>query len=280
MGKEWIRKFWQRYGSRPRFRKFNELMFDCSIHGLGILNHEGLGLSGEDYFIEKLLPLYVGNQEGDFVDVGAHKGNYTKDLLAAFPQARIVACEPNPKTFLKLQAAVVHDKAVLLNQGLGATDGLAQIYDREDRDGSSGHGSLYREVIEDLHAAESVSHEVLISTMDAVLEQYAVEHVHLVKIDTEGHELEVLKGAAKTIASGKVDIFQIEFNEMNVVSKVFFRDLAGLLKSYRPYRLLPKGVIRIRQPWIRAEIFGFQNLVFVHERFDPDSCMNPRASSL
>lgn len=277
MSKDWIRKFWQRHGSRPRFRKFNELMFDCSIRGLGILNYENLGLSGEDYFIEKLLTLYVGDQEGDFVDVGANKGNYTKDLLSVFPQAGIVACEPNPKTFLKLQAAVAHDKAVLLNQGLGASDGLAQIYDREDHDGSSGHGSLYRDVIEGLHATESVSHEVLISTLDAVLEQYAIDHVHLVKIDTEGHELEVLKGASQTIASGKVDLFQIEFNEMNVVSKVFFRDIAALLPDYMPYRLLPKGVIRIRHPLIRAEIFGFQNLVFVHKRFDPDRHMHPRS---
>lgn len=271
-----IRSFWQRYGSKHCFRKFNEFLFDCAVHGLGVGNHDNTGLSGELHFINKILPRLVSEKKPVFIDVGSNVGGYSLALLDRFPEGRILACEPNPKVFAKLGERVAERNVEILNFGLGAESEKVTFYDRVDKGGASSHGSLYREVIEDHHRTESVSIEVELRTLDELLQEKGIQHVHFVKIDTEGHELEVLKGASASIASGVVDIFQIEFNEMNIVSKVFYQDIADLLHDYVGYRLLPHGVYKIRACPIRRELFGFQNIIFVHKRFNADNKLRPQ----
>lgn len=84
----------------------------------------------------------------------------------------------------------------------------------------------------------------------------------MLKIDTEGHELNVLKGARLTIAKGMVDVIQIEFNEMNVISRTFFKDIIDILPGYDFYRLLPDGLLPLgAYKILDFEIFAFQNIV-------------------
>jgi hypothetical protein len=92
----------------------------------------------------------------------------------------------------------------------------------------------------------------------------AISHEDLLKIDVEGAELEVLKGAVGAIKAGKIDVIQFEFNEMNVVSRVFFRDFWHVLDGYSFYRLLPFGLFPIRNyRTFFCELFAFQNIVAV-----------------
>ena len=84
----------------------------------------------------------------------------------------------------------------------------------------------------------------------------------LLKIDTEGHELEVLKGFEPYIRQNKVDLIHFEFNEMNVASRVFFKDFWEFLPNYDFYRMLQDGLIPIKNynP-VYCEIFAYQNIV-------------------
>ena len=90
--------------------------------------------------------------------------------------------------------------------------------------------------------------------------------IRLLKIDTEGSELKVLLGAAKTLQAQRIDMIQIEFNEMNVVSRVFFRDYFQLLREFDIYRLLPGELLPLRdyRP-LYCELFAFQNLLAVRK---------------
>jgi hypothetical protein len=58
---------------------------------------------------------------------------------------------------------------------------------------------------------------------------------------------------------------QLEFNEMNTVSRVFFRDFFTLLGDrYDIYRLLPGGLLPItKYRPLQCELFAYQNLLFV-----------------
>lgn len=274
--KKTIRKIWRRIAARPSFRKINELMFDCALRGLGVLNYEDDAISGEVHFIEQLLPLYIDEATPVIIDAGANVGDYTKYLLSAHPNASIHAFEPNPKTYAKLEQALSGTTVITENRGLGATDATLKFYDRVDRDGSSGHGTLYREVIEGIHEEKAVELEVSITTLDAYAKAKQIESIKLLKIDTEGHELEVIKGAAELIRNDQVDLIQIEFNEMNVVSRIFLRDFVKALPNYIGYRLLPKGVLKLRSSPYRTEIFGYQNIIFVNRKFAPKRTMKPQ----
>lgn len=273
--KKIIWKLWRTFAARPAFRKVNQLMFDCSLRGLGILNHENYKVSGEEHFVKKVLPLYANKESVLFVDVGANCGNYINLLKELHPNASLVAFEPNPKTYKILEKRFTDSNVITINKGLGNKESALKFYDRKDYDGSSSHGSLYRKVIEEFHKTEVVEMEVDIMTFDAYALQNSICNVTLLKIDTEGHELEVLKGAQKFLKNEGVDLLQIEFNEMNLISRVFFRDISQLLTNYIPYRLLPSGAIKLGKSPLKTELFAFQNIVFVNKKFKPDKAMKP-----
>jgi hypothetical protein len=124
-----------------------------------------------------------------------------------------------------------------------------------------------------------VESEVKIISLDVYVKENGLEKICLLKIDTEGHELEVLKGARGCLESGKIDLIHIEFNEMNVISRVFFRDFLTVLKDYIPYRLLPSGAIQLNRSPLMTELFAFQNIIFIHKRFCPNRNMEPTSCS-
>jgi polynucleotide 5'-kinase involved in rRNA processing len=99
-----------------------------------------------------------------------------------------------------------------------------------------------------------VHYEVEIVTIDEVIEKEKIVRIDFLKIDTEGHELAVLEGASNALKAGIIRCIQFEFNEMNVVSRTFFKDFKNILKDFNG--MLPLG----DQPVI-TEIFAFQNIV-------------------
>jgi hypothetical protein len=118
----------------------------------------------------------------------------------------------------------------------------------------------------DIHKSEAIETKISITTLDSIVEKYNIEQISLLKIDTEGNELSVIKGAAKTIAASKINYIQIEFNEMNVISHTFLRDFIRLLPNYKFYRLLPTEMLEIKEYTpLYHELFAFQNIIAVKD---------------
>jgi len=244
---------------RKQFYKFNRFLYELGLRGLGIRNHETDYLSGEKYFLSLLRnsdPLVV-------IDVGANIGGYSENIKKANPKARIYAIEPQPGNFDRLAASAREWGYDAINTALGDQEGRLKLYDYADSDGSQ-HASLYKDVIEDIHNSEAISHEVDVQTLDVFVKENGIAAVDLLKIDVEGNEHKVLLGAKQTIACGIIDLIHFEFNEMNVVSRTFFKDFYDLLEGYRFYRMLPNGLIDLGQyKAYRMEIFAYQNIVAI-----------------
>lgn len=262
--------------ARPSFESINLFLFDCAIHGMGVHNYENERLSGEEHFITQILPLYVMDESSSVTfDIGANEGSYSRLLASRFPYMHIYACEPNPRTF-ELLSRNAGPNVTAINKGLGSVSSKMTLYDRENASCGAQHATLYRDVIVDVHKAVPVGVDVEVTTFDMLVEDLAItKAVTLLKIDTEGHELEVLKGARRMLNLSLIDVIFIEFNEMNLVSRVFFRDFRQLLHGFTPYRLLPNGAIRVQERALYTELFAFQNFVFINDRFCPDHRMRP-----
>ncbi|MDP9316966.1 MAG: FkbM family methyltransferase [Chloroflexota bacterium] len=245
--------------ARRRFYKFNELLFHVSLRGLGVLNYQNDRISGEAWFIDHI----VGQKPNLLVlDVGANEGGYANRIRQRSPSAVIHAFEPHPRTYKQLAEAAAHHGYTSHNVGLGEEHGEMELFDYAGEGDGSQHASLYKDVIEQIHQGTATATQVHIVTVDAFLDQRNIQHVDLLKIDTEGHELKVLVGAKRAIAEGRIDCLHIEFNEMNVVSRVFFKDLYDLLPGYAFFRMLPDGLAPLGayRP-LTYEIFAFQNIV-------------------
>lgn len=256
---DYVFGFYRFVFARPFFAKFNKFLVSLGLRGLGILNYKSDDISGEAYFLKRHLSEIASPV---CVDVGANVGHYSNKILSVAPGARIIAFEPHPRNYEKLNSSLGRlDNVRLYNFACGDVKGDLELFDYRSQDRSS-HASLYRGVIESIHKAESVSHRVPVVKLDDILNSEGINKIDLLKIDVEGHEMRVLIGAENHIRKGLVDCIHFEFNEMNVVSRVFFKDIYDFLPDYKFYRLLPKGMLEIKaySP-IFCELFAYQNIV-------------------
>ena len=234
--------------ARKIFYKLNKLLYMLSLRGLGILNYETSRQTGEDYFIRHQL---TGVADGVVLDVGGNVGNYARNIRSTNKNVHIYTFEPHPITYQKLIRNVEQLNIKTINVGVGSNNGILTLYDYASNDGSS-HASLHKDVIEVIHKEQTIAHEVKVISLDAFAFEY--------DIDREGHELEVLKGFERHIRNNKVDLIHFEFNEMNIISRVFFKDIWDFLPNYNFYRMLPDGLVPINQySSVFCEIFAYQN---------------------
>ena len=103
-----------------------------------------------------------------------------------------------------------------------------------------------------------------------LLSQYAsrhnIERIDLLKIDVEGHELDVLKGAKINPQGGRIKCIQFEFGRCNIDTRVFFQDFWYLLNGKygcQNYRITPLGIKNIKKYTELDEIFLTTNFLAV-----------------
>lgn len=250
--------------ARPRMQRLARLLFDISLRGLGILNYHSPEESGEGHFLRRLSDAWAsGAVAGDrpvVLDVGANVGDYAVRVLDVLPSADVHLFEPHPRS-----ASWLHERfgngVTVVAAAAGSVAGTLELYDYAGGAGSS-HASVYAEVFVELHRRPAEPVSVPVVRIDDYVRDAGLADVLLLKIDTEGHELEVVKGALESLGSGRIHCVQFEFNEMNLVSRVFLRDFAQLLEGYTLHRLLPRGLARL-DVTPTDEIFAFQNVVAV-----------------
>ena len=238
--------------------RFNYFVLDCGLRGLGVMNHGSDHSSGERYLINDFLPEKVG-QSPVLFDVGANVGNYSAALIQRFPEARVFAFEPNPTTFSRLRATHGH-RVDCQNLALSDVPGEISLYDRQGSQGTE-HASVYGDVISQIHGIPAQRTAITATTIDLFCEQNGIVRIDFLKIDTEGHELGVASGASRMISEDRIGVIQVEFNEMNLISRTFCRDLRQKFPRHIFYRLLPAGLLPMSSKPLYSELFGFQNLV-------------------
>ena len=90
------------------------------------------------------------------------------------------------------------------------------------------------------YAVETVQTE----TIDSYCLRNNISHIDLIKIDTEGHDMEVIYGGNNMLASGAIDILQFEYNHRWIDGRHFLRDAFELLLplDFIIGKITPKGI--------------------------------------
>jgi len=252
------------------FVNFNKALFNMSLRGIGVLNWENDVISGERHLIKTILPKVIRSDHPLFFDIGANVGNYSLTLLSSFPGAVIHAFEPHPINYLRLKERLSYENVVTHNVALGERSGKSILYDRLDSDGSL-HASLHEAVISEIHKSQVTMHQIELERLDYFAEKEGILHIDFMKVDTEGNELAVLQGASKMIERGNIGFIHFEFNEMNIISRVFLRDFRKILKNYELFRVLPDGLLPLRKnpkarEYVEEELFAYQNIFAAPEK--------------
>ena len=246
------------------FHSLDFNLLEVAHKEMGVNNYGSNIETGEEFFLKSFLSTKFKNQPITIVDAGANTGEYSLLLKDVLPLATIYAFEPNPVTF-----KVLKEKTKMINNvksfsiGLGSAESTMEIYTYKN-DKSSEHASVIKEVMVTLHKSEQIeNYQVSIINLDSFCKDHSLEKIHFLKIDTEGFELEVLKGAAHFIKEKNIEVIQFEFNEMNIFSRVFLHDFYTILPNYKFYRLDTKKLIPLGDYNSSNEIFRYQNIIAV-----------------
>lgn len=160
---------------------------------------------GNDWLLAALLDRC---RNGEIVvDVGANTGVYALSVAAEYPEATVVAIEPNPNILRTLRANVgasgFDDRIRSLELGLGAENGSFPFYR------SSYHelSSFNRYNATRWGARVVGREEVPVRTLDSLVSEEAVPPPDHLKIDTEGSGLAVLSGAREILSNHRPFVY-------------------------------------------------------------------------
>jgi FkbM family methyltransferase len=146
------------------------------------------------------------------LDVGANKGQTIDSLRRAFRNPYIYAFEPSTKTFKILKSKELGDRIFLYNKAL-AKKRQNREFINYNRHTLSSFLPLDSDVENRFREVGVNNKEIVeVDTVDRFLHHENIEDVDLLKIDTQGFDLEVLLGAKNALRSGVIRNVLIELN--------------------------------------------------------------------
>ncbi len=145
------------------------------------------------------------------IDVGANVGFYSLTAASLVgPAGRVVAFEPGPKTASRLREnAALNGFAnlVVVEAAVSDKPGVLRLHLGEDSEGNS----LFDPGQE---ATDSV--EVSVLTLDAYAEAEGIARVDLLKIDAEGAEVGIIRGARRVLTGPDAPPVIVEANPLTL----------------------------------------------------------------
>jgi FkbM family methyltransferase len=205
----------------------------------------------------------------EVVDVGANVGAWSANLIGELDRAglgnyRLWAFEPAPAQRVSLSIlcrdAITAGSMIVDPRGLAAEPGKARFNVVGDVGGTNALASDVGEPV----GGRAV--EIAITTLDALCAEHGIARLHLVKVDTEGNDFNVILGARGLFDSQAIDILQFEYNWRWVGFGRFLHNVFDFLDG-RPYRLgrLTEAGIELYDRWHpELERFIETNYVIAH----------------
>jgi FkbM family methyltransferase len=234
-------------------------------------NNANFFSNGEERFVETITNYFAKSQRTqlEFFDIGANRGNYTQVLLDRLSNkkldARINVFEPTKSCFQMLGKRFEAFSNIMLNQTAASNaDGYLPIY--YDHEGSA-LASMHHRNLSAMGMSLNETELVQATRLDTYIKAKQITHIHLLKIDIEGHELAAFEGMGEYLRGDFVDFIQFEYGGANLDSKTSLMDIYTLLESrgFVLGKLMPKGIeLRTYQAWM--ETFQYANYAAISSK--------------
>lgn len=172
------------------------------------------------------------NSKGILLDVGANVGQFALSLVKYQPQATIYSFEPYSAAFQKLDQNTQNWANIIpVNLALGSENITQKLYIHQ-----------YPVMNSLLDIAKSEREiwgpmenqvDVEVMTLDHWISTNNISSIDLLKVDTQGYDLEVLKGASNYLRQNLVKLALVEVNFIKIYeNQIYFEDIYGFLKTF------------------------------------------------
>lgn len=165
-----------------------------TIHPTGVTWEIDLAKRLPDYTVQMMF------------DVGANEGQSALKYAEHHAEATIYSFEPIAETYRSLKANTTGFSQVrCFRQAFGAEEGKAKMIKKEATDRSS----MKEHRKEDWEETIEVE-RVPVRRVDQFCKESGTDHIDLLKVDTEGHDMKVLEGASEMLDRQQIDFIQVE----------------------------------------------------------------------
>ena len=212
--------------------------------------------AGKNPFVD--MRTFLHDDQPVIFDVGANLGQSIQRFNFVFPEATIHSFEPSPTTFDRLVRQAADIEGVhLWNFALGASPGEMTFLENSHSDMSSflplsdlGWGEITKET------------PVEVRTIDAFIEQEAIERIDILKSDTQGFDLEVFKGAERAMAMNRIGLiyFEIIFAEQ-------YQQLPSFSEIFEFLTQRDFKLVSFYKIYYQRKLAGWTDALFVHTSY-------------
>tara|TARA_B100000035_G_scaffold285351_1_gene268857 strand:+ start:19 stop:735 length:717 start_codon:yes stop_codon:yes gene_type:complete len=213
-----------------------------------------------DYFQQKKIIKLINSKFSKPIiifDIGAHYGETIRLFLKKLKIEKIYSFEASTQNFQVLKRKISKknlDKVEIYNFGMG--DKVSKSYINQSIESSS---STMNEVNEkskylkkklkilNIRDKHVFYHKIPIQviTLDSFVEKHNIQNIDLLKIDTEGYEFNVLKGASKHSQKIKLIYFEHHYDDM-IIKNYKFGDIHNLLEE-KGFKMIKKSKMLFRK---------------------------------
>ena len=163
--------------------------------------------------------VHAREEELVIFDVGANKGQSVKFFKQEFPQSKIYAFEPSQTTFSKLLLNIAdYQNVIAFMVGVSSSNGHLMFYENELDETSTFNpphiNSKYLKTKNRILLQKNQQYSNMqacpVVTLDDTCKELKISNISILKIDVEGHEFEVLKGAQEMLSKNQISLIQLE----------------------------------------------------------------------
>jgi FkbM family methyltransferase len=211
---------------RVAVQRFSPLLL--RLYNITVNNSLAGDVNGERWLLSRLRAPRV------LIDVGFHRGEWSREVIERFPAALIYAFDPWPRARRFFEECAFDGDVEFFDLALSNAEGSFRFYDYDDACNSL--------ALRDLESSPlKRAYDVNVTTLDNWCSRRDVDHVDLLKIDVEGYDLAVLEGARRLLDAQAIDVFVFEYASGWVGSRRFLGEADRYVneRGYSLYKLFP-----------------------------------------
>lgn len=220
LGRQWYN---HHISGKIKYQKFFRKLAHFAKYGMNIGAPIHIASSGELHFLQALRKETSIDKPFVFFDIGANMGEYSDYVKGLFntPASAFFLFEPQQKLCETLRQKFGSDSRFnIIPLGVGSLEQELPLYSFNNIHTLS---SLYPNFKGNIAATAMESIHII--RLDQFIQLHGITSIDLMKIDVEGHELEVLKGLGTYLTDGSIKKIQFEFGSFNISDRTYFKIL-------------------------------------------------------